>query len=203
MGTTAIDSFLMGSKGRMEAILSPPSEQEWTNITISRNRAALGKLTNHLFLKNTTGGLYTPFATADLMSAVTNTTNSTVTVPNPTKFKVGDKCTFWDSSADAYYATEYKTISAINTSTGVITFTGVWTTPPTATEDYLIVADNANLSRDAVLVPEEIDFSLTSDYMCDAVFASRCRRDLVFGRTVASEALYDETKNFHLILVDE
>lgn len=198
MSTTAVDTLLLTSKAGMNPILSPPHEVEPISVTISRNRPALGKLMNHLYLR-LDSGMYVPFAIADLQSAVTNTTNATSTVPNPTKFKVGDKCSFWDSSADVY-STEFKTITGIVNSTGVITFSGVWTTAPTATEDYLLVADNILEVEDAVLVLEDVDFSQSPDLMVAGIYAARCKRSLVNGRTVGSETLFIESKNAHLLM---
>lgn len=120
-----------------------------------------------------------PFKAVPLMhSAVisdpTNTTNATVDIPDAdtVKFKVGDKLTYYDVTAGGLYSGAALTLDAIGAAgsggTGVtlLTFTGeTWTTPPDA-GDLLVVADGAQLSKNAVMVLEDVVFDGTNDIGC-------------------------------------
>ena len=89
------------------------------------------------------------------IGGASNTTNATVDVPNITAglFKTGDKCQYYDTATGDLHDEE-KEISAIggNDSGGqgkaVITFAGVWTTPPKA-GDALVLAGVPELLKSA------------------------------------------------------
>lgn len=110
-----------------------------------------------------------PFQSNGAIANPTNTTNATVDIPDAdaVRFRVNDSCTYYDVSLGALHS-ESKVISAIGApgSGGagetLVTFTGVWTTAPVAT-DLLVVADGAQLSANAVMVMEDIEFDGSTD----------------------------------------
>ena len=107
-----------------------------------------------------------PFFTNAVISNPTNTTNATVDVPTADvkKYAVNDVCTFYDDSGSAL-SSESLTISGISSAT--ITFTGVWTTPPIA-GDRLVLADGTQLSKNVVVISDDIDFDGSTDFAQNA-----------------------------------
>jgi len=100
----------------------------------------------------------------------TNTTNATVDVPDAmaAKFKVGDSASYYDVSAVGMYTGAALAISAIGAAGSggagetLVTFTGTWTTAPVAS-DLLVVADGAQLSKNAVVVLEDVTLDGVND----------------------------------------
>lgn len=86
-----------------------------------------------------------PFAVFVTVSAATNTTNATITVPLVDKlsFSVGDVITFYgNSSSVRAFSIETMTITAISGT--VITLDGEWTTPPVANDEICVVVEYAD-----------------------------------------------------------
>lgn len=104
--------------------------------------------------------------TDPVISTPTNTTNATVDIPDDEAkwFTAGDEVTFYDVSA-GYRSLEHLPITSIgaegsgtDSGTTLITLTGVWTTPPVAT-DYLMLYDR--LCANFKLLCDKIGISLT------------------------------------------
>lgn len=146
-------------------------------ITIDGSRlgsaAAKVKVTGpHLYARATAAPYKArPFMQRAVISDPTNTTNATIDVPDADakKFKVGDSVTYVNESTGAIH-TESKVISAIGAAGSggagltLVTLTGVWTTPPIANR-LLVVADGTQLSRNAMVVTEDIEFDGSSDFL--------------------------------------
>jgi Neuraminidase-like domain len=94
----------------------------------------------------------------------TNTANATVDIldTDAVKFKVGDVCTYFDSSANALHA-ETKEISAIRSASSgdagrtTVTFAGVWTTAPVA--GNLLVFDALAVLKSAKTLSQRLGVS--------------------------------------------
>lgn len=144
-----------------------------------------------------------PFLLNAAIADPTNVTNATVDIPDAdaVKFKVGDSCTYYDVSAGGLH-TETKAISAIGaTGSGgagqtTITFTGVWTTAPVAT-DLLCVADGTQLSANVVVVLEDVEFDGTNDALATGYINGGYKKSLVNNTTY-----FDNTKAPNIQLVD-
>jgi hypothetical protein len=83
-----------------------------------------------------------PFDAFVTVSAATNSTNATITVPLLDKlhFAVGDTITFYDNSSNVRaFSTETLDITAI--SGAVLTLNGEWTTPPVADDEICRVLE--------------------------------------------------------------
>jgi hypothetical protein len=83
-----------------------------------------------------------PFDAFVTVSAVTNITNATITVPLLDKlhFAVGDTITFYDNSSDVRaFSSETLDITAISGT--VLTLAGEWTTPPVADDEICRVLE--------------------------------------------------------------
>lgn len=83
-----------------------------------------------------------PFDAFVTVSAATNSSNATITVPLLDKlhFTVGDTITFYDNSSDVRaFSTETMDITGI--SEIVITLDGVWSTPPVANDEICVVLE--------------------------------------------------------------
>lgn len=71
-----------------------------------------------------------------VIASQSNTTNAVSTLGSEDdagRFVVGDKVTFWDVSGDAL-STEELVVSAVDAEAKTVTCTGVWSTPPSATD---------------------------------------------------------------------
>jgi hypothetical protein len=163
------------NQGSKEAMMTSGGDA----ITMTINGSRVGSTTSTVTLTGprlyarTTASPYQarPFMLNTPIINPTNTTNATVDIADADAgyFEVGDACTFYDVSAGAL-STETKVISAIGaagsggTGETLITFTGVWTTPPVAT-DRLCVADGTELSANAVVVLDDIEFDGSSNFL--------------------------------------
>lgn len=161
----------------------------------------------HLYARETAAPYKArPFMQTAVISDPTNTTNATVDIPDAdaVKFKVGDKVTFYDVSGGAL-SSEQLTLDVIGAAgsggAGVtlLTFTGeTWTTPPEA-DDLLVVADGTELSQNAIVVLEDVEFDGSTDKPATGYVSG------VFNRAkVANLDRFDNTKaqNIQLLNVD-
>lgn len=135
-----------------------------------------------------------PFFSNAVISSPTNLTNATVDVPaaDVKKFAIGDVCTFYDVSGSAL-SSETLTISGISSTT--ITFTGVWTTPPVA-NDLLVLADGTQLSKNVVVISDDIDFDGSSDFAQNAYIKGAWIKGKVERTTYFTEA---DNQNIQLL----
>lgn len=114
-----------------------------------------------------------PLMHSTTIEAATNITNATLDIPDAdaVKFAVGDKLTYYDASAGALYSGAALTLDVIGAAGSggegltLLTFTGeTWTTPPEGDgTDLLVVADGAQLSKNAVVVLEDIVLDGSND----------------------------------------
>ena len=165
---------ILTSQGGVECVIGDPGSRIPATIDGSRLGASAAKVTINgpaLFGRRTASpNKLVPFQNGAVISDPTNSTNATVDVPDAdaVRFNVGDLATFIDVTDGSIYS-EQLTIDIIGAAgsggTGVtlITFTGeVWSAPPVAT-DILVVADGSELSAQAVLVLEDIEFDGETD----------------------------------------
>lgn len=181
-----------------EAVLS---DLKGIPITINEGTRVAATLKGPRLYARITAAPYTarPFMLNAAISTPTNTTNATVDVPDAdaAKFAVGDSCTYYDVSAAGLYTGAAKVISAIGAAGSggggagytLITFTGVWTTAPSAT-DRLCVADGSELSANALVVLEDIEFNgsasfLTTGYNEGQFLAGKVENMTYFDNTKA------------------
>jgi hypothetical protein len=150
----------------------------------------------YLYARSTTSPYYArPFSMDTVIANPTNTTNATVDIPDADaiKFAVGDSCTYYDVSAAGLYTGAAKVISAIGvagsggTGETLITFTGVWTTAPVAT-DLLVVSDGTQLSKNACVVMEDIKFDGSSYFNTVGYIRGEFVAGLVNGTTYFVQA---------------
>lgn len=138
---------------------------------------------------------YAPFMTL-MQGAFTNTINATFTTTN----------TGWSSqltvTTDGFWMWDATLLGLIGTGTtkavpgtimtldinsaGVLTFTGqVFGNTPVDADDYLVLGDGTELSKDVVIVAEEIDFTalytLGKDYVINALYAGTVNPNKVNG----------------------
>ena len=126
-----------------------------------------------------------PFMENGVIANPTNLTNATVDIPDAdaVKFKVNDVATYYDVSAVALH-TETKVVSAIGAAGSggagetLVTFTGVWTTPPVAT-DLLVVADGSELSKNVVVVLEDITFDGSTEFSAVGYYNGTFKKSLI------------------------
>ena len=145
-----------------------------------------------------------PFQNNAAIANPTNVTNATVDIPDAdaVKLRVGDVCTFVNQTTGVI-SSETKTISAIGAAGSggagetLVTFTGVWTTPPVAA-NLLVVADGTELSANVVVVLEDIEFDGSTDFAAAGYVTGGFKKDLVGNTT-----LFDNTKaqNIQLITI--
>lgn len=168
-------SVLYTSQGGAEAMIG----DKGASISVTIDGARLGSSTAKikvvgpsLYARRTASPYKAvPFMNSAVVAGPTNTTNATVDIPDAdaVRFRVNDACTYYDVSASALYATETKTISAIGAAGSggagetTITFTGVWTTAPVAT-DLLVVSDGAQLSANVIVIAEDVEFDGATDF---------------------------------------
>lgn len=195
------------NQGGVEAMLS--SDGVAIPITIDGTR--LGSSTNkikitapHLYARTTASPHKArPFMLNAVIANPTNTTNATVDIPDAdaVKFKVGDSCAYYNTTTGALSA-ETKVISAIGAAGSggagetLITFTGVWTTPPSAGH-LLCVADGTQLSANVVVVLEDIEFDGKTDALANGYISGVFKKSLVGNATY-----FDNSKAQNIQLVD-
>jgi len=135
-----------------------------------------------------------PFTNGSLVINPTNTTNATIDVADAdaVKFRVADSVTYYDVSVRALH-TESKVISAIGAAGSggagetLVTLTGVWTTPPVAS-DFLTVADGAQLSKNVVIVLEDIEFNGATDFSVAGFISGAFVKSVMENRTYFVQA---------------
>lgn len=195
------------SQGSKEAMLS--SDAIGIPITIDGTR--LGSSTSkttvkapYLYARKTASPHKAkPFMLNGAIADPTNTTNATVDVPDADagKFKVGDTCTFYDVST-GLLSTETLVISAVGAAGSggsgetLITFTGVWSTAPVAT-DRLCVADGTQLSANAMIVLADVEYDGTNDKPATGYINGIFKKSLVGNLTY-----FDNTKAPNIQLLD-
>lgn len=120
-------------------------------------------------------GKYAPFFLNTAITAIDDSGADsliTVSTDDVVYFKAGDSVTYYDVS-EGKLAAETKDIKSVDTTTGVITLNGKFSTPPVA-NDLLVLADGTELSKDVVLVEEDLDMAnLGSDVVTSAIYAGR------------------------------
>ena len=189
-------SSIYATQGGVECMIGEPGDA----IPITIDGARLGSTAANITFKGPalyarrTASPYkaVPFMNSAAISAATNVTNATVTIPDAdaVRFRVGDACTYYTIATGVIYATETRVISAIGAAGSggagltTITFTGVWTTAPAAT-NLLVVADGAQLSANVVVVLEDVVFdgatdALTAGYIEGAFLASAVQNAAYF-----------------------
>lgn len=147
-----------------------------------------------------------PFMENADITSPTNSINATIDIPDAdaVKFRNSDVCTFYDVSASDL-STETLTLNA---STGVgaagsggagltlLTFVGVWTAAPAA-NDLLAVADGTELSANAVMVLEEIEYDGSTEFQTPAFI------DGAYNKAeVENTERFDSTKNSAIELME-
>ncbi|MBI5234465.1 MAG: hypothetical protein HY880_08935 [Deltaproteobacteria bacterium] len=144
-----------------------------------------------------------PFSNGTLVINPTNTTNATMDIADAdaVKFRVGDTITYYRISTSALH-TETKVISAIGaTGSGgagetLVTLTGVWTTPPVA-NDFLVVADGAQLSKNVCVVLEDVIFDGSTGYVVAGFIDGKFVKSAIENKTYFVQADKQD-----LVLVD-
>lgn len=192
-------SSIFTNRGGVECMIGEPADGIPITIDGSRLGSASANVTFKgpaLYARRTASPYKAvPFTNGTAIVNPTNTTNATIDVADAdaVKFRVADSVRFFKISAGALDA-QTKVISAIGAagSGGAgytrITLTGVWTTPPVAS-DILVVGDGAELSANAVVVLEDVVFDgdtdvLTAGFIEGAFLASAVQNATYF---IASE----------------
>jgi len=144
-----------------------------------------------------------PFMENAVISAITNSINATANIPDADaiKFKNGDNCNFYDVSANglAGESLPINTVGAAGSGGAgltLITFTGVFGTPPIA-NDFMVVADGSELSKNAVVVLEEIEYDGSTEFQTPGFI------DGAYNKAeVENVSRFDATKNSAIELID-
>ena len=201
---------ILTNQGGVECIIGTPGARIPTTIAGDRLGASDAKVTVRgpaLYGRRTASPhKIVPFQNGGVISDPTNTTNATVDVPDAdaVKFAVGDLVTFIDVTDGSLYS-EQLTIDIIGAAgsggTGVtlITFTGeVWSAPPVAT-DILVVADGSQLSANAVIVLDDIEFDGSTEGGFSAFINGQFDKAAVNGDEYFTQA---DNQPLQLVAVD-
>jgi hypothetical protein len=170
---------VLTSQGGVECVIGDPGARLPVTIDGARLGSASAKVTIDgpaLYGRRTASpNKLVPFQSGGVISDPTNTTNATVDIPDAdaVRFVVGDVVTFIDTST-GLLSSESLTLDIIGAAgsggAGVtlLTFTAeTWSTPPEAA-DILVVADGTELSVQAVLILEDIEFDGSTDVASSA-----------------------------------
>ena len=170
---------ILVSQGGVECVIGDPGSRIPVTIDGARVGASDAKITiagPALYGRRTASpNKVVPFQNGGVISDPTNTTDATVDVPDAdaVKFQVGDLVTYVDVSTGILY-TESLTLDIIGAAgsggAGVtlLTFTGeTWTAAPEAA-DILVVADGSELSINAVVVLESVEFDGSTEFTAAA-----------------------------------
>lgn len=144
-----------------------------------------------------------PFMETATVNAITNTTNATADVDDADAilFRSSDLVNFYDISASglAAQALVINTVGAAGSGGAgqtLITFTGVFGTAP-VTGDFLVVVDGTELSKNAVMVLEEIEYDGSTEFQTPGFI------DGAYNKAeVENTARFDATKNSAIELID-
>lgn len=198
------------NQGGVECVIGTPGARIPVTIDGSRLGAAAAKVTIQgpaLYGRRADSpNKAVPFMNSGVISDPTNTTNATVDIPDAdaARFKVGDVVTFYDVTAGAMSA-ESLTLDVIGAAgsggAGVtlLTFTAeVWSTPPEAA-DLLVVADGAQLSVNAVVILEDVEFDGSTDIPSSAFINGQFVKSVV-GRT--TYFVQSENQVVQLVAID-
>ena len=179
METYPAVNTILTSQGGVECVIGDPGQRLPVTIDGARLGASDAKITIQgpaLYGRRTASpNKVVPFQSGGVIADPTNSTNATVDVPDAdaVRFNVGDLVTFIDVST-GLLSTEQLTVDIIGDAGSggagetLITFTGeVWSTPPEAA-DILVVADGSELSTQAVVVLEDIEFDGSTDVASSA-----------------------------------
>lgn len=165
---------ILVSQGGVECVIGDPGARIPCTIDGARLGAENAKVTIQgpaLFGRRTASpNKIVPFQNGGVIADPTNTTDATVDVPDAdaVRFRVGDLVTFVDVST-GLLSSEQLTVDIIGAAGSggagetLITFTAeTWSTPPEAA-DILVVADGSELSVQAVMILEDIEFDGSTD----------------------------------------
>lgn len=199
MATNPKMSVLYTCQGGAESAIGPRGKAIPITIDGTRLGSATAKVTlkgPYLYARRSASPYKAvPFTNGTAVISPTNTTNATIDVADAdaVKFAVGDSCTYYDVSASGLYSGTALVISAKGaagsggTGETLVTFTGVWTTAPVAS-DILVVADGAQLSSRVVLVEEDIEFDGVSSPVSTGYIEGTFLKDLVNNTTYFVQA---------------
>lgn len=129
-------------------------------ITLDLSRTDFGVISRHTLLGRQTSDPQ-KFAPFFLESRITNVASAvyTIAASEIKKFKLGDQVTYWDVSGGAFY-TETKTItSEPDTVNNTVELDSAFSAAPNTSEDTLVLADGTQLSKDVVILIEDVDFA--------------------------------------------
>lgn len=198
MGSYPKVSSVYTSQGGVECMIGERGKAIPITIDGSRLGSTSSKVTVNgpsLFARRTASPYKAiPFTNGTAIINPTNTTNATIDVADAdaVKFRVGDVCKFYDISVGAL-DTQTKTISAIGASGSggagetLVTFTGVWTTAPVAS-DILVVSDGAEFSKNVVVVLEDVEFDGSTDVAAAGFINGQFVKGAVNNRTYFVQA---------------